>query len=461
MKMTENIPPDTPHILLINPWIHDFAAYDFWAKPLGLLGMAGILRTHGIRVSYIDCLNRFHPRTTKTDPTARYGRGPYLKTLIPKPPGLDDVPRNFSRYGIKPEWFKEDLLELAPPDLVLVTSLMTYWYPGVRETIDTVRSIFPQTPIVLGGIYARLCPDHARSRAGADRIVTEPAETAVFSLIQQTTGFAVSPKFDPGSLDSYPYPALDLQTGLNYVPLLTTRGCPFNCAYCASHFLEPECRRRSPASVIAEIRYWHGRHGLSDFVLYDDAFLVDAEAHAIPILEGICSADFKVRFHTPNALHIRGITAATARLMRRAGFKTLRLGLETAEFDLRRQIDKKVSEQEFKRAVACLHEAGFDRSRVGAYLLVGLPDQDLSAVERSIRTVIESGLTPVPAYYTPIPHTALWPRAVAASRYDLASDPIFTNNAIMPCSKEPFSWDLISRLKELSAGQVHAAGGYQ
>jgi radical SAM superfamily enzyme YgiQ (UPF0313 family) len=147
--------------------------------------------------------------------------------------------------------------------------------------------------------------------------------------------------------------------------------------------------------------------------------------------------------------------------MHRAGFKTLRLGLETAEFDLRRQIDKKVSGQEFERAVACLHEAGFDRSRVGAYLLVGLPDQDLSAVERSIRTVIESGLTPVPAYYTPIPHTALWPRAVAASRYDLASDPIFTNNAIMPCSKEPFSWDLISRLKELSAGQVHAAGGYQ
>jgi len=443
---------DTPHILLINPWIHDFAAYDFWAKPLGLLGMAGILRAEGIRVSYIDCLNRFHPRATPTDSAARYGRGPYLKTVIPKPPGLEDVPRNFSRYGIRPEWFKEDLLELAPPDLVLVTSLMTYWYPGVRETIETVRSIFPQAPIVLGGIYARLCPDHARSRAGADRIATEPAETAVFSLIRQTTGFAVSPQFDPGSLDSYPYPALDLQTRLNYVPLLTTRGCPFNCAYCASHFLEPECRRRSPASVIEEISYWHGKYGLSDFVLYDDAFLVDTEAHAIPILEGICSADLKIRFHTPNALHIRGITAATARLMQRAGFKTLRLGLETAEFDHRRQIDKKVSEQEFKRAAACLSEAGFDRSRVGAYLLVGLPDQDLSAVERSIRTVIASGLTAVPAYYTPIPHTALWPRAVAASRYDLAADPIFTNNAIMPCSKEPFSWNMITRLKQLALG---------
>ena len=33
---------DAPHILLINPWIHDFAAYDFWAKPIGLLIITSI-----------------------------------------------------------------------------------------------------------------------------------------------------------------------------------------------------------------------------------------------------------------------------------------------------------------------------------------------------------------------------------------------------------------------------------
>ncbi|MDH3957783.1 MAG: cobalamin B12-binding domain-containing protein, partial [Desulfobacteraceae bacterium] len=48
--------PDTPHILLINPWIHDFAAYDFWAKPMGLLILAALLRSQGVSVSYIDCL---------------------------------------------------------------------------------------------------------------------------------------------------------------------------------------------------------------------------------------------------------------------------------------------------------------------------------------------------------------------------------------------------------------------
>ena len=146
---------DTPHILLINPWIHDFAAYDFWAKPLGLLSLASILRCHGFNISYIDCLDRFHPQATPTDPYARFGRGPYLKTRISKHPGLADIPRHFSRYGIRKAWLKEDLLAIEPPDLVLMTSMMTYWYPGVQETIGVVREIFPEVTIILGGIYSR------------------------------------------------------------------------------------------------------------------------------------------------------------------------------------------------------------------------------------------------------------------------------------------------------------------
>ncbi len=443
---------DAPHILLINPWIHDFAAYDFWAKPIGLLTVAGILKAHGFKLSYIDCLDRFHQKAPPADPFARYGRGPYHKTRIAKPEKLRDVPRHYSRYGIQPEWFMADLTRIEHPDLVLVTSLMTYWYPGVQEAIEHVRTVWRDTPVILGGIYARLCTDHARSHAGADEVFVEPAEAGLLSLIKQVTGFAVPPMFDPNNFDTYPYPALDLQSSINYVPILTTRGCPFDCTYCASRFLEPRLLRRSPASVIEEITYWHAKTNLKDFVLYDDAFLVNAEQHAKPILEGICRSDLDIRFHTPNALHIRGIDVDSARLMHRAGFTTLRLGLETAEFDHRQKLDKKVSRAEFKRAVQCLLEAGFDKGQVGAYLLVGLPDQDISAVEQSIRTVVNIGITPVPAYYTPIPHTALWPKAVAASRYDIAADPIFTNNAVMPCSQKPFSWDVVSRLKELASG---------
>jgi len=436
-------------ILLVNPWIHDFAAYDVWARPLGLLTLAAILRLHGYQVSYLDCLDRFHPRAPQSDPFKRNGRGPYHKTEIPRPPGLEDIPRTFSRYGIEPEWLRRDLRALPEPQLILVTSLMTYWYPGVTATIAELKRVFPTVPVILGGIYATLCPDHAAAVSGADGIVTGPGESRILDLAAEYTGRAEPPRFNPDNLDSYPYPAFDLQGDTGYIPIQTSRGCPYQCAYCASGILNPGLQRRRPQSVAREIVYWHRRLGVRDFAFYDDALLLDAPRHAIPLLEAIIAAGLPLRLHTPNALHIRNITAETAALMYRAGFTTLRLGLETTAFDHRAQLDWKVTQAEFHRAVDCLKQAGFAAAQIGAYLLAGLPNQADAAIEASIRTVLDSGITPIPAYYTPIPGTALWEEAKAASRYDLAADPVYTNNAIFPCRAEGFSWALITRMKEM------------
>lgn len=437
------------HVLLVNPWIHDFAAYDFWAKPYGLLALGAILRQHGLEVSYIDCLDRYHPNSASVPDASRHGRGPYRKLAIATPPGLRGIKRTYSRYGIEPAWFRRDLLAIRRPDLILVTSLMTYWYPGVIEAIHWIKTVFPDVPVVLGGIYARLCPDHARRHSGADEVVVDNGN-GLGRIVARYTGHSAGAGFVPERLDDWPFPAFDLQRQISCIPLLTTRGCPFDCAYCACGYLEKKMRRRSPSLVVEEIEFWHRRHGAVDFAFYDDALLVDTETHALPILEGIVRRRLPLFFHTPNAIHIRAITPEVAQLMRRAGFFTLRLGLETTAFENRSALDRKVNEAEFFRAVGYLKAAGFAADRIGAYLLVGLPGQDVRAVEASIAVVKQAGIVPVLAYYTPIPHTALWPDAVAASRYDLEADPLYCNNAIFPCQSEEFSWSTVSRLKGLT-----------
>ncbi|MDL2269793.1 radical SAM protein [Desulfosarcina sp. OttesenSCG-928-A07] len=442
-----------PRILLVNPWIHDFAAYDVWSAPLGLLALGGILRDHGADVVFIDCLDRFHPQIArKPAPDRRHGRGPYLKTPIPKPPGLSDIPRTWCRYGILPEWLHYDLSVMKPPDLVLVTSLMTYWYPGVRETIDVIRSVFPNVPVVLGGIYATLCTDHADTCCGADHVVAGPGEEVLLPLVARLTHWSPDFRYNAENRNTLPRPALDLCRYLAHVPLLTTQGCPFHCAYCASRYLQPRFLRQDPKQAADEIQYWYKAHGVRDFAFYDDALLVDADSHIIPILEAVISSGITVRFHTPNALHIRYITRRLADLMFRSGFHTLRLGLETTSAESRQSMDAKVEQEEFFRAVHYLKEAGFRSDQVGAYLLAGLPGQSDDTVESAILTVKSAGITPIIAHYTPIPHTALWPLAVSASRYDLATDPIFTNNAIFPCHPDGFSWDRLTRFKQLIQG---------
>lgn len=440
---------DSPHILLVNPWIHDFAAYDFWARPMGILTLASILREHGFKVSYIDCLDRFHPKAPLKDPLRRHGCGPYMKETIAKPAGLEDVSRTFSRYGVKEAWIHEDLQSMSPPDLILVTSHMTYWYPGVQHTIAVIRKHFPDIPVVLGGIYASLCHDHAVKFSGADEVISGSSESVILDIARRYTGASAVPVFNPDDLDLYPFPAFDLQARIPYVTLLTSRGCPFSCSYCASGFLEKKYRRRTPQQVVDEIKYWYRKYHVREFAFYDDAFLVNSGEHAVPIMEKLIAENIDARFHTPNALHIREISQLTAGLMFRAGFRTLRLGLETLASVNREELDEKVTAEEFQRAAACLRHAGFKKDSVGAYLLTGLPGQETDAVKNSIQQVKQSGFTPILAYYTPIPHTDMWAQACASSRYDLAVDPIFTNNAIFPCRKEPFSWGDIGELKRL------------
>jgi len=436
-----------PHIFFINPWIHDFAAYDVWSRPLGLLQLAGMVRSLGFSVSYIDCLNRFHPKLPESDFLGKQGRGPYHKTPIPKPNGLKDIPRTFSRYGIEPDWFLSNLAKLPQPDLIFVTSLMSYWYPGVKETITYLKQVFPATPILLGGIYASLWFPHAQKVCGATEVISHYGEIKLASLFQKYLGTDIPLPFNPLDINTWPYPAFDLQPHLNHVPLQTSRGCPFSCEYCASNFLSPSFEKRNWHSVIAEVRHWYENFGVSQFSFYDDAFLVDATRHAIPFLNALIELNYPITFHTPNALHLQKITPQIASLLYQAGFRTVRLGLETTHF-ADRTWDQKASFPDMILAFQFLKDAGFTQKEVGTYLLAGLPYQNWNDIFTSIEIILSFGITPIPTYYTPIPHTKMWEIAKQSSRYDLEKDPIFTNNTILPCQKEPFSWRQITSLKE-------------
>jgi radical SAM superfamily enzyme YgiQ (UPF0313 family) len=431
-----------PSVLLINPWIYDCAAYDFFARPLGLLYLAGILEQHGYAVHFLDCLGAPH------DKEGPFGTGRYPKERVPTPLPLRDVPRRYGRYGLGEAAIRAQLARMPRPGAILVTSLMTYWYPGVTAAIRLAREQFPGVPVMLGGIYATLCPDHARRHSGADLVVTGPGETAVLEQLAALGLPAPMPDVSPNP-EAWTYPALHLLARLSFIPLLTSRGCPLDCAYCASHRLQPTYRRRSPVAVVEELAHWQTRLHLTDVAFYDDALLWEAESHLLVILEELARRGLSFRFHTPNGLHARLITREVARWLQRARFTTLRLGVETTALGPERP-DRKLEAGELEATLAHLQEAGFRPQDLGVYLLMGLPDQEEGEVAASIRRVKELGATPVLAQYSPIPGTALWPRARQCSRYDLEADPLYHNNSLFPCWPQ-FSWERYTRLKRLAA----------
>jgi radical SAM superfamily enzyme YgiQ (UPF0313 family) len=442
----------SPHILLINPYIHDFTAYDLWAKPMGLLYLAGVLRANGYQVRLLDCLDvHFQGTYASLSPPPRktYGQGRYLRQRIPKPPALKDIPKYFYRYGLPTDLFLKALRELPRPQAVLITSSMTYWYPGLLETSALVREVFSETPIILGGIYASLMPDHARRNIRPDHLITGAGEGAILKLLGDLTGRVPITIPELQDLDQLPFPAFDLYPVLDYVGLLTSRGCPFSCPYCASKALQPIFRQRSPEKVVEEILHWRRLKGVVDFAFYDDALLIGFDKHLGPILEAMLDRNLDLRFHTPNALHIREINEERAKLLFRSGFKTLRLGLETTDWEKQKSWGGKVEAEEFQRAVKALTGAGFEMGQIEVYLLIGLPGQTLIEIERTIGEVKALGIRPRLAEYSPLPQTPLWEDACKCSRFPLSEDPLYHNNSLLSCL-QPFSWEAVQKLKDLA-----------
>ena len=204
---------------------------------------------------------------------------------------------------------------------------MTYWYPGVQDAVRLSKKVHPNVPVILGGIYAKLCEEHAVQCSGADTVVSKQGLPAVCDVLEKN-GIAI-PHENPDAATPA-YPAFDLLSKIHYICLMTSSGCPFRCHYCASHFLFPEFIQRDPGEVLEEILYWHRKWGIRDFAFYDDALLVSSETHMGVLLERIARLDLPIRFHTPNAIHVREITKPMANLLYRTGFQTIRLGLEAS-----------------------------------------------------------------------------------------------------------------------------------
>ena len=202
-----------PKILLVNPPIYDFAAYDFWLKPYGLMRAAGRLRSKA-KLCLFDYLDRNHSAFDSAGKirSDAWGRGAYPDKRIEMPACFGGIHRYYRRFGIDRVVFQQYLSEQGPFDVVMIQTVMTYWYPGIKEVIDDVRRLCPQAKIVLGGFYATVCPDHAKS-LGADVMV----KADDFQPLRQL-GFEMD--------DKSQLPAWELYPTLNVGVMTLTQGCP-------------------------------------------------------------------------------------------------------------------------------------------------------------------------------------------------------------------------------------------
>ncbi len=415
-------------ILLVNPPLYDFSAYDYWLKPFGLLRVAGFLRGRA-ELHLFDYLDRGHPAHPHGLRVDDWGRGEFASVEVAKPVPFAEFPRRYRRYGLPRQLLQRFLADAGPFDVALVQTVMTYWYPGVREVLEDLRRLSPRTRIVLGGVYATLCPEHARG-LGADLVI----EGTRLEPLGRLLGFDLNPAGLP-FWEGYPR----LRVGV----LKLAYGCPFRCTYCSVPRVEPTFTPYPVERSLAELDFLIER-GVRDVAFYDDALLYRPDKVLVPFLRGVLGRPRPVRFHTPNALNARFITAELARLMVAAGFRTFYLGFESSAYDWQHRTGGKVYAHEFVRAVDHLRAAGADPAGITAYLIIGHPQTDLQQVEDSMRFAGDLGIRLMLSEFSPIPGT---PDGERCRQWVDLEEPLWHNKTVF--AAQVLGMEKVNRLKSL------------
>ena len=389
-------------VLFVNPYIYDFTAFDLWLRPLGNLYLASVVEKYSdAEVFWIDALDRFQDaKAVKSTP---YGTGKYHRVIVEKPAVYKDIPRNYSRYGIPIDSFRVKLNSLEGIDIVFVTTLMTYWIDGVNFTIREVRKRFPDAAVVVGGILPTVTGDTVKTHVDGDIFISGYGEERILKLLE-TYGAVVNEHPDFSNPDNIPFPLNRFLASKKTLPLLTSRGCPYRCTYCASHILNPKFTQRSPESIVSEIRQMNRNYGTRDFIIFDDAFLINKAHRFFPVFNNFKNDD-GIRFHTPNGIHAGEIDRDTAQLFFDAGFRTIRLSFESTGKRILKKSADKINVSQMEDAVENLLAAGYRRSDIECYILFGLPAQSKAELTDSLNFVRKLGILPRLSYFSPVPGT--------------------------------------------------------
>jgi len=392
--------------ILINPPVYDTQHWAEWSQPYGLLRIASLLKkNHYKRVELFDFLETDEKKKVpnhRINPDEVYGEkdkptSPMSPVVVSKNgERLELFKRHYGKNWQDFEtWLKDKGFDSEhAPDEVWISAIMTYWWEAVRDLTFRLKRLFgDRTTTILGGIYPTLAPAHAARYTHANIVVVGEIEEANdlwtdLSLYDKPPAYAI---------------------------ITPSRGCPFNCSYCAQKTINSGqgVRHRPPEDVVAEMKSKYDAYGIRDFAFYADYLLMDFEKNFMQILELTIKEKLPFRLHAPEGFDVRSLSKSQKLidLMKKAHFQKIYLPVESINEKYLRTLNRKhVRLEHFVKAAKMFEMAGFRMRNleVNAFVLYGLPEEKIDHVVKTIIFVSEIVGSIIPMLFTPVPTTEIF-----------------------------------------------------
>ncbi|MCX5705624.1 MAG: radical SAM protein [Candidatus Omnitrophica bacterium] len=354
-------------------------SYSYAVIPnLGLGYLAASLRKHGFEACILDCNKKsFDPQEFVT----------YLKA------------NNFHLIGFQ----------------VYTNSLLS-----AKLMMETAEKALPEAIILIGGPHPSGDPGHAlRFFSEADCAVVGEGEEAVVALMSfskselrdvslvsrisnvafrdSSEGVDVNEVRFCSDLDQIPDPAWDLIDPRAYpisphgtfsksypvAPLITSRGCPYLCTFCAGFkSTGRKLRRRSVKSVLNEINYLYTGFGVREFHIEDDNFTLQKE-YVMEFCEGLRSKGLNIWWACPNGIRADKLDKEMLVKMEESGCYSFALGIESGSDRVLKMMKKNVTVEEIERQVSLIKDT--TKINITGFFLIGYPGESEEDIRQTIK----------------------------------------------------------------------------
>ena len=402
-------------VLLINPPFERLKGFNIESMSLGLLSMASVLDENGYTCHVYDADTSFE-------------LGNLRKDISGRPATQDNYVKNLENKE-HPAWVELQQVVLKYQPKIVGITVKTPHYHSSLQTAILVRSLLPEAIIVVGGPHVTITGDTMLENeyidfafygeaeytflAFAEAVFHDKDYSAIDGLIYKD-GENIRQNRRPErikDLDSLPFPNKELlvfseQYRKKLGAIMTSRGCPFECAFCATVPLWGRATKfRSVENILSEIEFLHKKYNIKTFEIVDDTFTL-RKKEVIRFCKGLIDRFGERYFNWVCLTNITVIDSELLKYLKRAGCFKINIGIESGSDRILKLIHKKTTTDMVRKAVKMIKRQGL---QVHGYFMMGFPQETVDEMRQTISFIKEIRPDSINlCTFTPYPNTELY-----------------------------------------------------
>ncbi len=410
-------------ILLVQPPVRDFYFTPLRGQSLGLAYVTASLKESGYEAEILDSLTN-EKRSISVPQDLSY----MMKYYNFKDRSPIKLYTGFYHFGMS---YKDILTKImaSHADIFGVSSMFTPYYREALMIAALIKEWDSKKVVIFGGAHTTICPEQVLENPHVDYAVLGEGERRLPALLDligsgrldkiceiDGVGYKENDiiKINPvrshiPNPDELPIPEQKQTTrkigSKRMAMILTSRGCPHKCAYC-SHHVMGAYRKRSPESVINEIRHNNEKHSITAFDFEDDNFTFDLDrAKRIMNLIIETYGQGGLDLMAMNGISFAALDKELITLMKKAGFKTLNLSYVSIDDSMKYMLKRPKPLMEFEDVVDFATGLGLE---IIAYCILGIPGQTIEEMCGTMIYLAGKRVLIGPSVYYPSPETPIF-----------------------------------------------------